>query len=348
MRILELNFERTWRGGERQTLYNMQGFRNAGHDVSVLCRKGYPMEEKAQKEGFRTYSFYNIFGVIFFLLTKARSYNILHAQTSHILTYAIFTRPFHGCKIVFTRRVDFVPKGRFTKLKYRLTDSVVAISQAIKKILSEFSERDIDLVSEIFVKKDLDKTRAQRLADNAVPIKGKYIVGTTAALVQHKDPLTMVESIRRLSLLRNDFVFLHFGAGELEAAIKQKIEEYNLQDVYKMMGFIDNVEDVFSIFDVFVMSSEEEGLGSSILDAFIYKVPVVSTNAGGLIDLVKDGRGIVCNVKAPEEIANGIDTVLRNPGLKEDITERAQQYLLTEHSMEYITNKYLDIFRRLL
>lgn len=348
MRILELNFERTWRGGERQTLYNMLGFRNAGHDVAVVCRKGYPMEEKAREEGLNAFSFANVFGVILFLATKARSYDILHAQTSHILTYAILTKPFHGCKIAITRRVDFVPKGRFTRMKYRMTDSVIAISHAIKNILEKFSERKIDLVSEIFMQKQLNEERAKKIVADVVPGNGKYIIGMTAALVQHKDPLTMVEAIRILKGMRNDFVFLHFGNGELEEPVKKKIAEYDLHDVYKMMGFLNNVEDVFSVFDVFVMSSEEEGLGSSVLDAFIYKVPVVSTNAGGLIDLVKDGRGIFCNIKAPQEIADGINKILNEPETKTKLTERAYNYVIKEHSSEFITEQYLDVFRRLL
>src|ERR1700748_3373340 len=51
MRILELNFERTWRGGERQTLYDMLGFQGLGQQVAVLCRKGFPLQHKAQAEG---------------------------------------------------------------------------------------------------------------------------------------------------------------------------------------------------------------------------------------------------------------------------------------------------------
>lgn len=348
MKILELNFERTWRGGERQTLYNLLGFRNAGMPVELVCRKGYPMEQKAVADGFKVFSFHNIFGVMFFLMANGRKYDILHAQTSHILTYCILTKPFHRCKVVFTRRVDFVPKGKMTRLKYRLADSVIAISNAIRQILENFSGRNIDLVSEIFMKKQLNAERAEKIAASVNAHNKKYIIGTTAALVPHKDPLTMVAAIGALSKMRNDFVFLHFGAGELEQPVKEKIAENKLGDVYKMMGFHDGIEDIFSVLDVFVMSSEEEGLGSSVLDAFIYKVPVVSTNAGGLIDLIKDGRGIVCNIKSPGEIAAGINDILEQPELKTAITTAAYDYVVVKHSMEYITGEYLRVFRQLL
>jgi hypothetical protein len=65
MNILELNFEKTWRGGERQTIYNMQGFRDTGFNVSLLCCKDCPLEARAEAEGFETFSFHNIFGALF-------------------------------------------------------------------------------------------------------------------------------------------------------------------------------------------------------------------------------------------------------------------------------------------
>src|SRR4051794_32003669 len=112
MKILELNFERGWRGGERQTIYNMQGLRNEGQEITLICRKNCPLEKKAVQEGFEVFSYHNIFGVISFLLTNGRKYNIIHAQTSHILTYCLLTKTSHNSPIIFTRRVDFVPKGK--------------------------------------------------------------------------------------------------------------------------------------------------------------------------------------------------------------------------------------------
>lgn len=343
MNILELNFERTWRGGERQTLYNMIGFKNAGHNVVLLCRKGYPLEAKAKAAGFKAASFKNIFGAILYLLFRCRQYRVLHAQTSHILTYCVFTKPFHRAKIIFTRRVDFVPRGTMTKLKYQLTDRIVGVSTAVKNIVKNFVNKPVIVIPDIAEAKKLNKQRALQFLKEQAVSPDKHIIGTTAALVPHKDPLTMVEAIKKLHELRNDFVFLHFGTGNLDDAVREKIKEYNLETVYKQLGFHENVEDFFSVFEVFVMSSEEEGLGSSVLDAFLYKVPVVSTDAGGLADLIADGRGILCRKHAPQMIADGIDLVLKQQELDAGMTERAYNYVIQYHSISYITQQYLAL-----
>jgi glycosyltransferase involved in cell wall biosynthesis len=93
------------------------------------------------------------------------------------------------------------------------------------------------------------------------------------------------------------------------------------------------------------MSSEEEGLGSSVLDAFLYEVPVASTNAGGLKDLLKDQRGEVCDIHSPKELAKCIDAMLTRNERTELQIQNAKKYVMQYHSMEYITNQYLALLK---
>ena len=97
--------------------------------------------------------------------------------------------------------------------------------------------------------------------------------------------------------------------------------------------------------DGFVMSSEEEGLGSSVLDAFLYNVPVASTNAGGLKDLLKDDRGEVCEIHSSEKLAICINAILDNSAKTQEMVRNAKTYVEQFHSMEYITNQYLALLK---
>ncbi|HSZ86481.1 MAG TPA: glycosyltransferase family 4 protein [Puia sp.] len=345
--ILEMNFERNWRGGERQTLYTMIGFKNAGFHVSLLCKKNSELDIRAKHEGFKTFGFNNIFSAFFFLVFKCRKYNVLHAQTSHILTYAVLSKIFNGAKIIFTRRIFKIPTGVFTKWKYKRTDKIVAISPAVQKVMEDFTEKNVLMISDIVIEKKLDAQRAKKLVEELNIKTAAFILGTTAALTKEKAPVVMIETIRLLRSKRKDFVFLHFGTGELETGMKKLVEEYDLANVYYLVGFKENVEDFFSILNVFVMSSELEGLGSSVLDAFMYKVPVVSTDAGGLHELLQDGRGILCKKNSPELLASGIEQLLANPEMIANATDKAFEYVKQFHSLEYITKQYANLIEEL-
>lgn len=346
MRILELNTEKTWRGGERQTIYDLQGYRLQGHESLTICRKGFPLEEHclANKLAFKAITSH--FQLLYFLLFKAKAFDIIHCQTSKTQQLAVFTKIFHGKKVVYTRRLDFVPKGFFSILKYKLSSHIVAITPAIAKILGSKGIKKLSVISEVVEEKKLDKERAKKIL-SSFPSQGKKILATTAAFVQHKDPLTMVEAIYELSKLRTDFVFLHFGDGILLPDVKKAIETHALENTYIIGGFLKNVEDLFCVFDVFIMSSEEEGLGSSVLDAFMYKVPVVSTNAGGLADVVA-GNGLLSNVKDAKALAQNIDLVLNDTVLRDSLVKKAYDAAHSKHALSVISKSYSDLFQGLL
>lgn len=346
--LLVLNFERGWRGGERQTVYALQGFNNAGISTRLICRKGCPLQLVARKEGFAVNAFNSVFGVIFFLIIKGRKFDCIHAQTSHILTYCVFTKFFHRAKVIFTRRVNFKQKGYFTKLKYLFTDKIIVISEPIQQSVANFCGRnDIEVISDVVIKNEPNQELiANRCAK--LPIANRHIIGSTSALTGEKDPYTMIDAIKKLSEIRKDFIFLHFGAGDLQESIKKKIEENGLEQVYFLMGFEENMEAVFPIFEVFVVTSKEEGLGSSVLDAFMHKVPVVSTNAGGLKNLLNDERGIACEVGDSAAIAAGIAYMFDNDSKKQVYINNGFNYASRYHSMEFITDKYLILLQSLL
>lgn len=346
MKILEVNTEKTWRGGERQTLYNIQGFMEAGVTVELLAREDHPLARRTREAGGTVHPVSGHGAAWAFLCRHGKDYDILHAQTGKAQSLAMLAKPCHRRPVVYTRRVDFVPKGLATKLKYKHTDHVVPITHPIDDILADFGVPRRTIITEIVREQELDSERARALR-RELGLEGKRILATTSALVPHKDPLNMVEAIAELATLRDDFVFLHFGDGELRPDVEQRLLELNLGERYRLMGFYEDVEDFFAIFDAFVMSSQEEGLGSSVLDAFIYRVPVVSTNAGGLKESVGD-HGILCPIKAPRELAAGMNRVLSDDGLKNDLVERAHAVALTVHSSERVTDQYLALFASML
>ena len=87
------------------------------------------------------------------------------------------------------------------------------------------------------------------------------------------------------------------GDGPERKNIEDQVREKGVCEHVKFLGKIDAVEQIFSVSDLFLMTSEKESFGLSALEAMACKVPVVSTNAGGLPELNKNGiSGFTCNV----------------------------------------------------
>lgn len=351
MRLLIINTEKSWRGGERQTLYAALGFMQQGTQVALLARTGSPLSLKAQAAGIAVFEVRGMLQTSLWLLANAASYDLIHVQTAKAQTPAVITLPLHRVPVVYTRRVNFRPKGWLTKIKYRYTSRVVAISTSVKTVLEQFGVPGVTVIPDVVVPRKLDRDYAYSLLTghgiSEADHRGKKIIATIAAVDNDKDPFTMLEAVRELAAGRSDFIFLHFGDGPLMAAMQQKIAGYNLKNVYFMMGFVSDVEDMFSLMDIFCMSSRDEGLCSSVLDAFVYKVPVVATSAGGLTELVS-GRGLLCAIQDSTCLAARLADLLQAPEIVTDMVNSAYEYVMLKHSLKQTTDQYLELFKPLL
>lgn len=348
MRILQCNTERTWRGGERQTLFLATALARLGPEVEILCLEGTPLHQRAAERGLPVHPVSGSAATMRFLATRGSHYDILHAQTAKAQSQAVLTRFLHHKPIVYTRRVDFVPKGLGTRLKYRATDKVVAISNAIAAILHDFGVVDVPVLPSVLEPYELDQNAVISLRMALQLPADKRVLGTVGSLVPHKDPLTMVKAVAALKKLRgDDFTFIHLGDGPLLPAVQSEIARYNLQSCYLLPGHVPDIAPYMGLFEVFAMSSIEEGLGSTVLDAFLLSIPVASTSAGGLAECVGD-RGLLSEPLDAQALASNIQHLLEDVALRSSFTARARDYVLLTHQPQRSARNYLDIFASLL
>jgi glycosyltransferase involved in cell wall biosynthesis len=348
MRVLQVNTERTWRGGERQTLYTLESLISQGVECQLMALKNSLMHQKAEVLGIHVITVESMSDTLKKLSNLKGDFDFIHAQTGKAHTQCVLTKIFHQTPIVYTRRVDFVPSGFSTRLKYKFTNKVVSISPAISSILNQSKMcSDSPVISSAVKSRNLDNERALKLK-KSLDIQGSTkIIGLVSALESHKDPITALKTINELQKTRQDFAVLHFGNGVLFDQVSDTIKGLGLDQLYFQMGHHENVEDYFSIMDVFLMTSKEEGLGSSVLDAFNYEVSVVSTNAGGLNDLVKD-RGFLCNIGDIQCLSRGLSLALDSSKESTEYKVSAKEYCDNEMGVDLMASKYIDLYKSIV
>lgn len=351
MRIAYLNFEKGWRGGERQTLLMAHGMAERGHQVSVIVRAGEPLSQRLDSGKVRIIAARNRLHLLYCLFRYRKYFDIWHAQTVNTLTLLTLMRPvIHGV-VAFTRRTSFpLYRGHGarwlqrwkTQRKWRQVQVFAAVSQAAAKVPHYLGFEPIIIPSALeYVEADPQRLQAlQAQLPKEVPV-----LGTCAALSQEKDPLTLIRAICLLRERYGELVFLHFGAsGDQADEARQLVKELGLEGVYRFMGFNSHIEDVYRVLDVFVLSSRMEALGGSVLEAFMYGVPVVATAAGGVTEVVGTERGWLCPIGDAQAIAKACQEVLSRPDVAQEKAQIAYRWVRETHGVAQMLDRYEQVY----
>ncbi|WP_163328227.1 glycosyltransferase family 4 protein [Desulfurobacterium thermolithotrophum] len=347
MKILHVDTEKGWRGGEQQLFYLVKGLKEKGIESAIACRKGDELEKRCKEIGFTTIPLSGRqFEDIFRIGIVGKEFDIIHAHAAKAHTISALSKKFHQKPVIYTRRVDYLPKkNKVTALKYRLTDKVVAISKYVKEILEESIKIPTDKLSVIYdaeIEKNVDYEKVERIKKD---LKGKPLIGTAAALTQQKNIPNFIEAAKILIKRYPEAKFVVAGEGKLRKELQSLIERLNLQKNFKLLGFKKDIQNYIKAFDIFVLPSDFEGLGSSILIAMFLKVPVVSTDAGGTKEVVIDGKtGILVPKKNPQALAEGILRLLKDEKLKEQVTSNAYSMVIDKFSVDKMVDAYIALY----
>lgn len=236
--------------------------------------------------------------------------------------------------------------------------------QVISHYLGTWPEKrgytgDIELIYNGANPKNLNPEYTQEEAEAVRDALGKkegdiYMLNA-ARLVHQKGHDTV---IRALPLLPDHVHFLLIGSGPDEAMLKNLADELNVTERVHFLGQKDR-DDVPlyrnpTVIDIFIGPSRSEGLGNSFLSAMAARVPVVTTQEGGLAEFVFDARrdpkkettAWAVDKENPEQIAEAVKDILAHPEKVEEVTTRARTLVLEKYNWDMIGKQmYERVFK---
>jgi L-malate glycosyltransferase len=223
--------------------------------------------------------------------------------------------------LVAARRVDFHLKGNsFSRWKYRQVDCFIAASEAIRQMLVADgvpAERTVTVHEGIDVEHVVAAPAVNVHEAFWLP-HGSPVVGNVAALVPHKGQRYLIDAAHLVVQQVPDARFVILGEGELREHLEKQLHEHHLEKHVLLPGFRIDVLGCIKGFDLFVMSSVTEGLGTSLLDAMACARPIVATRAGGIPEIVEDGvNGLLVPVRDHHALADAIVRALKDAALRQ-------------------------------
>lgn len=144
----------------------------------------------------------------------------------------------------------------------------------------------------------------------------EQVVGTVANFTPKKDQRSLLEAARQLAATHPRLRVVLIGSGPLEEELRAQVHRDGLDDRVRFTGSRDDVQAILPAFDVFVLSSLHEGLPISLLEAMAAALPSVTTDVGGIREVVTHGReGLLVPPRQVDALTTALSQVLDSPQL---------------------------------
>jgi glycosyltransferase involved in cell wall biosynthesis/tRNA A-37 threonylcarbamoyl transferase component Bud32 len=354
MRVMHLDTEPSWRGGQRQALLLGQELRRRGVEQVVLGPPGSPLLQACAAAALPTLPIRQRTEVDpLAALALRRAFerwrpDIVHTHAGHAHALAALALPRRWdrtWRLVVSRRVDNPPRRSLaSRWKWIRADRILCVSKAIRDGMLELQGLDPARLGIVY--SAAPRPAAPRRIQTWTPARPARLV-TIGSLVAHKGHDVL---LRALPLLRSGPVELClFGEGPERPALERLVAEAGLQGRVCLAGFDAHATDGLAEHDLYLHPSRTEGLGSSILDAMLHGLPVVASDAGGIGELVQNGRtGRLVRPEAPAELARAIDEALTEIEESRRMAETARRLAEQSHSPEALATATLAQYHRAL
>src|SRR5687767_3367468 len=357
---IHVDTQRAWRGGQRQVLLTVIGLRERGHrtvlvahpdgELAARAAEGHDLIRLAPRAEVDLHAGWKLSRII-----KDLRPDIVHAHDPHAVAVAALALSFltsvHCPRLIASRLVAFHLKtNAFSRWKYHQVECFVAASNAIRDMLIGDGV-DPNRIATVYEGIDLHRVQVEPAAN----IHAEFwlpthapIVGAVGALTQEKGHKYLIDAAALVVRDVPDVRFVILGEGDLRQALERHIKELHLDKHVVLPGFRADILSFIQSFDLFVMSSLFEGLGTSLLDAMALSKAIVASDTGGIPEAVAHGEtGLLVPPRDARELATAIVRLLKDPARREKMGRAGLERVKRLFSAEQMVEKTLGVYENL-
>lgn len=362
MRVLHMSSEKGWRGGEQQLAYLLEDLSKKNVENILAVRAGSRLEKFSREKNVvcHTINFsytVNLFSAFrIHQICRGERIDLIHLHSSKAQGVGALST-FFGNRVpmVLSRRVAFLPGNNIlSKWKYNQGQikKILCVSERIKKIMQQYvrdGSKCVTVYSGIDLKKfaDITPDREFLLKEFDLDPERKIIV-TIGAIDESKDHVTFVDTIEKSVTAGYPVQGLIVGDGPMAVFLRHYVRKKGMERYVRFAGYRKDIGMLLTSADMFLMTSKQEGLGTSLLDAFLARVPVVATDAGGIPEIVRHMQtGLLAPVQDSSRLCENVVRLLTVTELRERLIDQAFAFV-RDFSKEKTSSKTYKVYQEVL
>ncbi len=230
------------------------------------------------------------------------------------------------------------------------SDGVTSVSNYLKNKTEEiFKIRNpIKIIPNFIPDSFLDIPVKKELTTCFRP-EGQFILTHISNFRPVKRTSDLIDVVSILVQKQTNIKLLMVGDGPDRSKVELKCRELGLCDYVLFLGKQDNIPEILSASDVFLMASETESFGLAALEALACGVPCITTNAGGLPEVNIHGEtGFTADVGDIKAFADYISMLAEDKKLWKQLSQKARQHALSNFKSDMVVPHYVSYYEEVL
>jgi glycosyltransferase involved in cell wall biosynthesis len=347
LRILHSESSNGWGGQEHRTFKEMLALRERGHTLELVCVPGARLGERLGAEGFTIHTTPMRSGVDLSAvarmrqLLKERSFDVLNTHSGRDSLLGGAAARLAGTPLIVRTRhlaLAITSRATYTWLPHK----VVAVSQSVRRYLvSEgVPENDVVTIYTGIVKPPSVSRAASTLRAELGLGEDAVIAGTVAILRDKKGHADLIRIAKPLIEQRPDLHFVFAGDGPLFDEIRASVQDNGLADHVHMLGLRRDIPNVLAGFDLFVLPTHQEALGTSFIEAMAAGLPVIGTAVDGVPEVIDDGvNGLLVPAHDDSALAAALLRLVDAPDERRRMGDAGSRITQTRFSVDTMANE---------
>jgi len=349
-------------GGAEQIVVDLcDHLRKEGHHVCVATLKYGWLTNKLSEIGVESIVIENkkSFDAQFFMelvrIIREKKIDLIHSHEFLMNMYGTAASMVTRCPIITTihGKGYYIDKWR-RRTVYRLVGRcafrIVAVSENLKKYLIEkikLIPSDISVICngvdvDRFIPCDEEKSRRLK---HEFGLNG-IVIGAIGNLYPVKGHIHLIRAARLIVDAFDGANFIVIGKmTDYSDILQEEVKRLRLTDRFRFLGFRDDIPQLMHLIDIFVLPSNEETFSIATLEALASSKPVVATRCGGPEGIITDGKhGFLVPPGNPEQLAEKILELIRNPSLRRAFGEEGQTMVREKFTLEVMFDNYKRLY----
>lgn len=364
-KILLTNGSDIYSGGEYFVLEFGKKLKDRGYDITICCHPGILLYEKAKAFGINLFPVdFPVKGEIFkftkiiYDYIKKNKIDIVHTNNNYDRTAAGFAAKFAGAGHITMNHSYHSISHNITHYirNHYCTNYFLVDGFCTKELLIKEDKIDAAKIKVIHlgIEPDAMKKDAalrKKIRDEFNISDDTILFGNTGRLVEFKGQEYLVKSFTQVAKQFDKIKLMIVGNGHLEQKLKDLTNEFGLNDKIIFPGFRDDMQAVYSAFDVYLHSSVEGGgetFPFSVLYSLAQGIPAVVTDVGDVAKMIEQGdTGYFVPDKNPEAMAEKIIYLLKNKNLITEFGSNALKLLHKKFTLDIMFDNIIDVYNKI-